>query len=66
LVSQFTAELSRFPAAYDANVLFGHYVLAPLLFGLLLWAVRDLRRRLRHGDLATEDAHNVAARAGGG
>lgn len=65
-VSQFTAELSRFPAAYDANVLFGHYVLAPLLFGLLLWAVRDLRRRLRHGDLATEDAHNVAARAGGG
>jgi alpha-1,6-mannosyltransferase len=64
-VSQFTAEPARFPGAYDANVLFGHYVLAPILFGLLLWIAGDVRRRLRDGDLASEHAKQVTAGARG-
>jgi hypothetical protein len=45
-VSQWTAEPSRFPEAYDVNVLVGHYVLTPVVIGLLVWLALDLRRRL--------------------
>ena len=45
-MSQWTAEPLRFPEAYDLNVLIGHYVLTPVVIGVLAWLVLDLRRRL--------------------
>ncbi len=45
-MSQWTAEPLRFPDAYDLNVLIGHYVLTPVVIGVLLWLALDLRRRL--------------------
>ncbi len=45
-MSQWTAEPLRFPEAYDLNVLIGHYVLTPIVIGVLLWLALDLRRRL--------------------
>ena len=44
-VSQWTAEPARFPGAYDANVLFGHYVITPLVIALLGWLLLDGWRR---------------------
>jgi hypothetical protein len=44
-LSQWTAEPLRFPGAYDLNVLIGHYVLTPIVVGLLVWLSLDLRRR---------------------
>ncbi len=45
-MSQWTAEPLRFPDAYDLNVLIGHYVLTPVVIGVLVWLALDLRRRL--------------------
>ena len=45
-MSQWTAEPLRFPDAYDLNVLIGHYVLTPIVIGVLAWMALDLRRRL--------------------
>ncbi len=44
-LSQWTAEPLRFPDAYDLNILIGHYVLTPVVIGLLVWLLLDLRRR---------------------
>ena len=48
-VSQFTAEPERYPHAYNANILIGHYVIAPLVAAALVWLVLDGARRLRSG-----------------
>jgi hypothetical protein len=48
-VSQFAAEPERFGRAFDANLLFGHYVITPFVVALLVWLLVDLRRRLRDG-----------------
>jgi len=45
-MSQWTAEPLRFPDAYDLNVLIGHYVLTPVVIGVLVWLALDLRGRL--------------------
>ena len=46
-LSQWTTEPTRYPGAYEANVLIGHYVLTPLVLGGTVWLLLDLRRRLR-------------------
>lgn len=61
-VSQWTSEPERFAAAYGANVWFGHYVLTPLVVGLLGWLLLDLWRRARSGSPLADPA---LARAGG-
>jgi alpha-1,6-mannosyltransferase len=48
-LSQWTAEPARFPNAYDANVLIGHYVITPLVIALLGWLLLDGWRRWRGG-----------------
>jgi alpha-1,6-mannosyltransferase len=48
-LSQWTAEPGRFPAAYDLNVLVGHYVITPVVIGLLAWLLLDGWRRWRDG-----------------
>ena len=62
-LSQWTAEPARFPAAYDANVLIGHYVITPVVIALLGWLLLDGRRRWR-GGLSLEDDQE-RARPGG-
>ena len=48
-LSQWATEPTRYPGAYDANVLVGHYVLTPLVLAGAVWLLVDLRRRLRDG-----------------
>jgi hypothetical protein len=62
-VSQWTSEPARFDTAYDANVLFGHYVLTPMVVGLLLWLLLDLWRRARAGAPLEEEPREVPAPA---
>jgi alpha-1,6-mannosyltransferase len=60
-VSQFTAEPGRFAAAYDANLFWGHYVVTPVVIGLLVWLSIDLLRRLRSGASLEDEPREVAA-----
>lgn len=48
-LSQWTAEPARFPTAYDANVLIGHYLITPFVVALLGWLLLDGWRRWRRG-----------------
>jgi glycosyl transferase family 87 len=48
-VSQWAAEPTRFPSAYDANVIVGHYVLTPVIVVATAFLLSDLRRRLVEG-----------------
>ena len=65
-LSQWTTEPTRYPGAYDANVLIGHYVLTPLVLVAAVWLLLDLRRRIRDGrPLGPEDEQaQVSAAAG--
>jgi hypothetical protein len=65
-LSQWTAEPARFAHAYDLNVLFGHYVLTPVVVVLLGWVLVDLWRRLRADAPLQDQPHDVSARAGEG
>jgi hypothetical protein len=62
-LSQWTAEPGRFRAAYDANVLIGHYAITPVVIGLLGWLLVDGWRRW-HGGLALQDEQEVSGAAG--
>ncbi|MGZ8604442.1 MAG: hypothetical protein ACXWX9_06750 [Actinomycetota bacterium] len=63
-VSQWTSEPTVFASAYDANVLFGHYVVTPLVVGLLVWLLLDLWRRTRRGAPLEDAPRDVPAPAG--
>jgi hypothetical protein len=63
-VSQWVAESTRFPAAYDVNVLVGHYVIAPAIVIALALTLVDLRRRLLNGLPLGDLKGDVAARYG--
>lgn len=65
-VSQWTSEPERFAAAYGANVWFGHYVLTPLIVGLLAWLLVDLWRRARSGAPLQDEPEEVPAPAAEG
>jgi hypothetical protein len=62
-LSQWTAEPSRFPRAYNLNVLVGHYLITPFVIALLGWVLVDGRRRRRDG-AALRDEEPVAEAAG--
>ncbi|HEY7661035.1 MAG TPA: glycosyltransferase 87 family protein, partial [Actinomycetota bacterium] len=63
-LSQWTAEPARFDAAYDANLLFGHYVVTPVVIGLLGWLLLDLWRRSRSDAPLEDRPDEVPAQAG--
>jgi hypothetical protein len=65
-MSQWTAEPLRFPDAYDLNVLIGHYVLTPVVIGVLVWLTLDLRRRLAIPHALHHEDEREAAEAGQG
>ncbi len=60
-VSQFTTEPAHFPRAYDANLLWGHYGVTPVVFGLLVWLILVLRRRVRDGTAPEDERQRVPA-----
>jgi len=62
-VSQWATEPTRYPRAFDVNVLFGHYVLTPVAVGVLAWLIVDFVRRLRTGTPLEEEPDEVAASA---
>ncbi len=62
-LSQWTAEPARYPDAYDVNVLIGHYVLTPIVIGVLVWLALDLRRRLTIPLALHEEEEGYAAEA---
>jgi hypothetical protein len=62
-VSQWTSEPAAFATAYDANVLFGHYVVTPVVIALLGWLLLDLWRRTRAGAPLQDEPGEVPAAA---
>ncbi|HET7234950.1 MAG TPA: glycosyltransferase 87 family protein [Actinomycetota bacterium] len=62
-LSQWTSEPASFARAYDANVLFGHYVITPVVIGLLGWLLVDLWRRTRADAPLEDEPDEVAAPA---
>ncbi len=60
-LSQFTSEPALFEHAYNANLLFGHYVVTPVVVGLLCWLAFDLRRRVRSGLPLEDETDDIAA-----
>jgi len=63
-LSQWTSEPASFARAYDANILFGHYVVTPVVIGLLGWLLLDLWRRTRAGAPLEDEPGEVPAAAG--
>jgi hypothetical protein len=62
-LSQWTSEPESFARAYDANILFGHYVVTPAVIGLLGWLLLDLWRRTRSGAPLEDEPREVSAPA---
>jgi len=62
-VSQWTSEPARFVAAYRANIWFGHYVVTPVVVGLLVWLLHDLWRRARAAAPLEDEPDEVPAPA---
>ena len=63
-VSQWTSEPAVFGRAYDANLLFGHYVVTPVVIALLGWLLFDLWRRVHSGAPLEDEPDQVSAPAG--
>jgi alpha-1,6-mannosyltransferase len=63
-LSQWTSEPESFARAYDANVLFGHYVVTPVVVALLAWLLLDLWRRTRSGVPLNDEPRQVPAATG--
>ncbi len=61
-LAQWSTEPLRFPGTFGVNLRFGHWVVVPAVFVLLVWTLVDLRRRLRLG-LPLEDQEEVAEAA---
>ena len=65
-VSQWTSEPERFDAAYRGNIWLGHYVVTPVVVGLLVWLLVDLWHRARVGAPLEDEPHQVPAPAAEG
>jgi hypothetical protein len=60
-ISLVNAEPLRSRTVYDGTLLFGHYVVTPVLFVFLVWVVLDLRRRVREGAAFADIPEEVPA-----
>jgi hypothetical protein len=54
-----SAEAMRYPGAFSLNVFLGNWIVVPIIVGLLLWLLRDLRSRIQDG-LLFEDEVGLA------
>jgi len=50
-----SAEAMRYPGAFSLNVILGNWVIVPIIVGLLLWLLRDLRSRIDDGRLFEDE-----------
>jgi hypothetical protein len=48
-VTLWSAEPLRFPGAFELDLFVGHWIVTPVLLGLLIWMIADLRERLAIG-----------------
>jgi alpha-1,6-mannosyltransferase len=48
-VTLWSAEPLRYPGAFDLDLFVGHWIVTPVLLGLLFWMILDLRGRLSTG-----------------
>jgi alpha-1,6-mannosyltransferase len=58
-LAQWSTEPLRYPGAFRVNLWVGHWIVVPVVTGLLIWTLVDLRLRLIHG-LTLEDQDAVA------
>jgi Glycosyltransferase family 87 len=58
-LAQWSTEPLRYPGAFRVNLWVGHWIVVPVVTGLLVWTLVDLRYRLTHG-LTLEDQESVA------
>ena len=63
-VSQWSTEALNSPT-FSVNLLVGRWLVSPIIFGLLIWMLFDLMRRIR-GGLPLESEEDVPAAAGEG
>ena len=63
-VSQFAVEPELFHSAFEANLFLGHYVLTPVVIGLVVWLGVDLVRRARSGAPLEDRPGDVPAGTG--
>jgi hypothetical protein len=50
-----SAEAMRYPGAFSLNVFLGNWIVVPIIVGLLVWLLRDLRSRVDGGLLFEDD-----------
>jgi alpha-1,6-mannosyltransferase len=61
-LAQWSTEPLRYPGAFRVNLWVGHWIVVPVVTGLLIWTLVDLRRRLTRG-LTLEDQESVPEQA---
>jgi hypothetical protein len=49
----------RYPGAFTLNVIVGNWIAVPIILGLLIWLLRDLRSRIE-GGLLFEDELGIS------
>ena len=55
-VTLWSTEAMRYPGAFRLNVFVGNWIAVPIIVGLLIWLLRDLRSRIEGGRLFEDEA----------
>jgi alpha-1,6-mannosyltransferase len=55
-VTLWSTEAMRYPGAFRLNVFVGNWIAVPIIVGLLIWLLRDLRSRIEGGGLFEDEA----------
>ena len=54
-VTLWSTEAMRYPGAFRLNVFVGNWIAVPIIVGLLIWLLRDLRSRIEGGRLFEDE-----------
>ena len=63
--AQWSTEPLRYPDSFAVNLAVGHWIVTPVMLGIVIWCLVDLRRRVLDR-LPLHDQEHVAAQAGEG
>jgi len=55
-VTLWSTEAMRYPGAFRLNVFVGNWIAVPIIVGLVIWLLRDLRSRIEGGGLFEDEA----------